>query len=630
MVQSANTSLVVSDLNFVGIKTNLQKFLQQQQEFKDYNFAGSTINQILSILAYNTYYMGVYENMVSNECFLDTATLRDSVVSNAKAVGYVPRSAKAAEAEVLIFVLPIDAPDEIIVPKYTRFQSQLDGVKYTWTTDEDVTIVNTNGTYNKILKILEGEVLTYTFTYDGSTNSFELPNPNTDTDSLVVKVKANADTTDVITFTQVEDITHLSGDSNVYFIQENSAGNYEVYFGDGVLGKSLQIGNVVSITCRVCSGTIVNDVNSFTPAGYIGYNKVLPTTYYQASAIRTFTVAANGQEKEDIESIRFNAPKYYDRQNRLVVADDYRSYVLANFGNLAAVNAWGGEKNVPPIYGKVFLSIKPDAGYSLNNVQKDAILNDLVSKNTLSIDPIIIDPVFTFINLTINVNYNPDLTSLSPDGLYSNISSAVASYESNNLGLFEQAFYRSKFNTVIDNVDNSFVSSDVSFLLEKRFAPVTYSILSYEISFSESLYHPYDGFLGCMSSEGFTVVGNPNVCYFDDDGFGKVRMYYFTSTNSKFYVNSNIGTINYATGIIQINSIAFAGVQNTTLNELRIFVTPGLSSYTPTNNEIVLFSYPKVQITDVKLNAVTKAGTPTVQGNISPLMTTGILNTVVI
>jgi hypothetical protein len=622
------TSLQITDLNLASIENSIKEFLKDTPEFSGYNFEGSVMSRIVKILAYNTYHQAYLTNMIGNESYLDTALIRQNIVSRAKAIGYTPRSMTAATASLTLTFLPDDSPDSIFIPKYTAFRSTLDGVIYNFLTLQDNYVQNFSGSYIKTISVYEGQSYTYNYTYDSDQVVYEIPDPKVDTSKLKVYIKENSATSDRTEYKLVDDITEINSESDVYFLQENSKGNYEIYFGDGILGKELETGNIVQIEALICNGPLANDIGAFTAVGYSGYNKSNYAITYGA------TISANGrssegQDRETETSIKFSAPKNYEMQKRSVVEDDYKNYLMSKYSDIQSISVWGGEKNDPPIYGKVIISIKPSSGYVISNYRKSQIIADLKGRNVQSIDPLIIDPIFTYVNIRSDVEYNSTLTSKTKEELFGDISETIIDFESETLSKFQNSFRFSKLSTAIDATDTSISSNNTEILYEKRFTPIYDTTITYKLQFNIPLYNPYDGYLGCLTSTQFKLANTgANFCYLDDDGLGNVRIYYLQN-NDKVYVNRTAGTIDYDTGKILLTSFRFTDLA-TSQTEFRIFVQGNSSTYTPIRNEILLLSFPVIQLFDIIQNTVVFSSTIDVLGNTSPLQTNAVLTSVVI
>ena len=614
---TANTQLQVSEISYDTILSNLKTFLKNKTEFADYDFDGSTISYVLKTLAYDTYMKSFYVNMAVNESYLDTAQIRANVISNAKKLGYVPVSARSATTQLSLSFSPGDTPSQIVIPQYTKFKGVKNGVTYFFVTKNEYSIIPAGGVYSKTIDVYEGTVISQTFTYSSSQTFYELLNGNVDSTSIVVAVKPNSVSTSQTIYTEADDITELTSSSEVFFLQENSSERYEIYFGNGVLGKALSDGNIITVTYIVTRGTEGNDVQGLTNVSYSGYNVDTPTTQYVPATINQSEKTHSGTIPESLDSIKFNAPRYYTVQNRLVTINDYISYALKNYSFIEAINAWGGDTHVPPVYGKVILSIKPTGGYVLSQARKDVIIADMEKRSVMSIEPIIIDPIFVYINPIIDITYDSFQTTLSPESLFSKIQTTVANFETSNLSIFDRSFRYSQFIKAIDNTDTSILSNETEINLEKRISPILNSTISYVLRFDAALRNLYAGYLGCVTSTGFKINTNSNTLFLDDDGNGKIRTYYL-SGQSKVYVNSNAGTINYLTGEIKLTSFHFTSVVG---DELRVIVQPDKKNFTPLRNQIVLLSNPLLSLFNIRANQITKSGILDVNGNLSPVST---------
>lgn len=614
----------VSGLNLEQIKTSIKNYLKSQPEFLDYDFEGSVISTLLNVLAYNTYYNSYYINMISNEAYLDTALIRENVISNAKKIGYVPKSAKSAVASLFLTFNPPDYPDEIVIPKYSKFTASLDGVNYNLVTIKDYSVTSNETVYSASVTVVEGYSYTYSFVYYGQ-KFLTIPDSNIDVDYIRVFVQQNETVTDRNEYFRVNDLTQIKSDSLAYFIQEGRAGKWEIYFGDGILGKKLILGNVIKVEALVTSGSVVNGIRSIS-AGAIAYNKSNVASTY-TPLITMLSDLNGGEEIEDIERIRFSAPRQFSMQNRTVTATDYRNYILTNYADVESISSWGGEDNDPPAYGKVILSLKPKRGFVFSTVRKDKILTNIRSQNVLAIDPIIVDPSFTFVNINSTVYYNSNNTTLSETDIFTKISTAIQLYENTNLSVFNKSFHKSKFQTLIDSIDSSIVSNTTTFTLEKRFVPFFFSTFNYSVNYSSELFHPYDGYLGTLSSSGFKLsnLDQSRKYFLDDDGRGKLRIFY-TLEAEKIYVNSDVGTIDYS-GKINLINFNFSEIVG---DEFKLYVSVITDTYIPTKNEILLLSFPKITVFDIKRNSNVLTSTVNVEGDLSPIKTNSILNTVIV
>ena len=499
--------LNVSELDFDTIKENLKSFLQQQSEFTDYDFEGSGLNVLLDILAYNTHYNAYYLNMVANEAFIDSAVLRDSVVSHAKLLGYTPYSRSAASATITLTVESgSNTAAELTIPRGYNFQSNLiDDVSYNFVVLEETTVTKSNTQFVfENLTIHEGNFVTYSFTHSQSTNPkafFTLPDENIDTTTLSVSVRPSASNTDIATYTDVTEVLDVSATSEVYFLQESRLG-YQIYFGDDVIGKKLPDGAIVTVTYLVTSGTAANKANDFVPTQTLdGFDDF---------TVDIVTVAAGGAEKESVDNIKFSAPLQYTTQNRLVTVKDYEAYILQNYPSVDSISVWGGEDNIPPVYGKVFVSLKPRTNYYLSLTEKQRVIDEIIKpKSMLSVKTEILDPEYLYLIVNNKVKYDSRKTTSSETTLKTAIRNAVIGYKTTNLDKFSSIFILSKFQDTIDSVDNSILGSETVIRLQKRFEPTLSVSKTYEIAFNAPLHR---GTISnkLLSSE-FTVYDATNV-----------------------------------------------------------------------------------------------------------------------
>ena len=490
---SANTNIQVTNLDFQAIKDSLTTAIQNSkdsngnQAFKDYNFEGSGLSILLDILAYNTQYNAYYLNMVANEMFLDSAIQRSSVVSHAKLLNYIPKSAIAPTATVNVVFTNVNAPS-LTLPAYSTFSSTaINGVNYTFVNPDTYTVnvVNNTATFQNV-QIKQGVYATYNFTVNSTTNptyTFEIPDASIDTTTIQVLVQSSSSNASITAFTPASSYLTLDGSTPVYFLQEALNGNYQIYFGDGVLGQQLSDGNIVIVSYLSTEGTSGAGANSF----------VLMQTVngYSPSVVNSITPATSGADKETIDSIKFQAPKSFAAQGRAVTKNDYITAIQQNNLGYAfdAVNVWGGEENNPPIYGQVFISIKPTGSYTLTNSQKQQIISQVLNPiSVLTVTPTIVDPDYTYILNSISVVYDPTQTIATASSLQIAIISAVKSWATKNLNTFNSSLNYYSLGTAIQSVDSSIVNfncDDVQ--LQKRFFPNLTLTKNYTLNFNTPL-----------------------------------------------------------------------------------------------------------------------------------------------
>jgi hypothetical protein len=481
----ANNNTQIADLDFVSIKENLTNFLKSQDTFKDYNFSGSGLSVLLDILAYNTQYNSYYLNMVANEMFMDTALQRSSVVSHAKELGYVPKTAIAPSAVVNVSASGV-AGTLATLPKYTAFISELiDNVHYNFVTmDAHTASVSPDGeVLFENLTIKQGIPVKQTFTLDVTTNPtalFKLTNPNIDSTTIEVVVYENPSVNFSETYVLSDDYINLNSESRVYFLQEGTDGNYEIYFGDGILGKQLSNGSRVIVNYLTTSGTASIGANNFS----------ITTNLGTAAFVDAISASVNGGDKEGIDSIRYQATKAFSSQRRAVTKEDYITAVQQNRLGFSfdAVSAWGGQENDPPVYGQVFVSIKPKGAYSLSEIQKKRIVEEVLKPvSMMSIIPTIVDPDYTYIKINTNVYYDPKKTTLTDNQIRLEVSNAVTGFASSTLNTFNSTFLLSDLMETIKSVDSSILTNEISIQVQKKFYPNLVTGSTYKLYYGTPL-----------------------------------------------------------------------------------------------------------------------------------------------
>jgi hypothetical protein len=587
--------LRVTELDFDNIKTNLKTFLKAQEEFKDYDFEGSGMSVLLDTLAYNTHYLGFNANMLANEMFLDSASLRSSVVSHAKTLGYETTSVRAPVATINV-TLSTDSNTKTMSAG-TAFSTTVDGTDYQFVTIADVTASNTGSAVPfESVKIYEGTYVTTRYTVDTSDvdQSFTLNNPNSDTSTLTVKVQTSAADTTTTTYTKATDITQLSSDSTVYYLQEVDGGKFEVYFGDGTVSKSLSDGNIVILQYVVTNKSLANGAQTFTSPSSI--DSVTSIT------VTTESSATGGSEAESIDSIKLQAPLDYSSQGRAVTVDDYKSYTKKLFPNTQAVSVWGGEDgsydtstgvSSNPEYGKVFISIKSTTGENLTTVQKSNLVKAFAPYKVASVTPVIVDPEITYLILNVTFNYDSTATTSTKDELASLIATTISNYNTSDLQEFNSSFRHSKLTGLIDDTDSSILNNTTTVTMGKFFTPVA-SSTSYTISFGNAFYNPYSGYNtnqgGILASTGFYLDNDTTTEYFfDDDGSGNLRIYSLAS-GVRTYLNSSAGTVDYTNGTISTTSLFISAISNVdgeSSTKIRITAIPKSNDVVPVRNQIL-------------------------------------------
>lgn len=554
-----NRKIQTTELDFDLIKSNLKTFLQGQTEFSDYNFEGSGLSILLDILAMNTHYNALYTNLAINESFIDSASKRSSVVSKAYELGYTPRSSTAATATISIVMINnlIGAPATITIPARSEFTTVVDNTTYSFYTLEDVTGVKNGNQYvidNVVIR--EGVPLTYTYQYTQGLQII-VPNTKVDRSTIRVSVQENINSTNREIFSESTTILNVGPSSPVYFLKELEDQTYQLEFGDGNLGKALEPGNIITVEYFVCNESEPNGATSFSYTGSISGTAV----YVVATA-----AAADGSAPEDIESIRWNAPKAYTAQNRCVTVEDYKSTIMSLYSPARSVNVWGGEDNVPPVYGKVFVSIIPESNDILTDSEKNYILTNIINpRKPLTVTPVIVDP--TYLNLVLNVTfyYNQQQTTRSVGDIQTLVRQVIQDYNGQTLNEFGSMFKYSKLVGQIDSAETSITGNIVTLKIKRDVTPIYNVAAEYSVNIDNPIYEAPAADESILST-GFIPIDTTETCYIDDspngDGTGTLRMFYIVSNNVKVIVK-NIGTVKYSDGIINITDLNITSLVNT-------------------------------------------------------------------
>ena len=572
---SANTYLRVTEVDFADIKTNLKNYLRSQTQFNDYDFDGSNMSTLLDVLSYNTHYNAFYTNMLANEMFLDTAQQRDSVVSRAKELGYLTRSARGSSANVSItFAGVASNVSEFELPKNTSFTTSISNRTFTFVTPESNIIRNVGGAFTKAITITEGTPVTHEFTVSTATPvKYIIPNENVDTRSIKVTVKKSSTSSVTTIYTRATNIREVNNQSTVYYLQETHDKQYEILFGTGSLGKPVEDGNIVQVEYRVCHGTQTNGANTFS------IDSISITPSYSGATLAVNSVARGGVEIESIDSIKFNAPRNFKIQNRAVVAKDFERIILNENTNLSSVVAFGGEEAVPAVHGKVFIAIKPQGELIPTATLKDEIKNSIKDRTMLGIDPVIIDPTYLYVIPTITTYYDTLKSNVATSAIQALIRNSIVSYSTNNLEQFGQKLRYSRFVRELDNTDEAVLNNEAEFQMQKRFVPSTTSATLVELEFHNSVK------VSSISSTSFTF--NNFTAQLDDDGLGNIRIFRFNTDKEKVFIDATAGTIDYTTGKLSMSSFlvsAFDGI------EIKVNADPVNKDIVPVREQIIIIS----------------------------------------
>ncbi len=576
-----------SNLDFDQVKTTLRNYIQSNSNFTDYDFEGSNLSTIMDVLAYNTYITSYNANMVTNEVFIDSATLRENVVSLARNIGYLPRSRKAAQATISFFVdcsTVTPTPSNIILKKgpVAASQGSFGGSSYVFSILEDITVPVVNGiaTFNEIT-VYEGTVLTSNFTNNSRNvnQKFILPNTGVDTGLLYVTVEPNANTlstTEKYNYSLQDSLLDIKSDSQVFYLQEVDDEQYEIFFGDGIFGKKLDDGNFITVDYIVTTGSDANGVTQFDFSGRIvhlvagaGQGRTETPITQGISLLSTNIKATGGESIESVESVKKFAPRIYASQNRALTANDYETLIPARiYPETESISVFGGEDLIPPQYGKVFISIKPRSGDFLPNLIKDNIKTKLKKYAVAGIVPEILDLKYLYIEVASNIYYN---ANLAPNGsaVTSIVQTNATRYaDSTELNKYGARFKYSKFLNLIDNSHDSITSNITTLQMRRDLRVALNAWAEYSIGFGNEFHIKSMSGYNIKSSP-FKVQGLTQTCYISDlpntDRItGSLFLFTLSSptSTSPSILRRNIGTINYQKGIITINPIVIqAGKQ---------------------------------------------------------------------
>ena len=586
------TKLQVTELDFDDIKANLKTYMKNQTEFSDYNFEGSALSTLIDLLAYNTHYLGMNANMALNEAYLDTATIRSSVVSHAKTLGYTPRSARAPVAYLNV-TINNSSLLSATVAKGTKFTTTVDGDQYAFVVNDAVTTTPVNGVLRfSNLPVYEGTLVTAKYTVDSSNieKQYLLTDNRADTTTLRVSVQNSAADLTTTTYTLATDISQVTATSNVYFLQEVDGGKFEVYFGDNVVGKAPTDGNIIILEYIVTNKGSANGAKVFAGTSVAGETNI---------TIATASAAVGGAEPETIQSIKYNAPLDFASQGRAVTTDDYKVIIPKVYADTQAIQVWGGEDNDPPIYGQVFVSIKTTSGINLTQAQKDTIAASLDRYNIASVRPTIVDPEIVKIKLNTSFKFNSNQTTKTSSSLETLIRTTISNYNASDLEKFDGIFRFSKLSRLIDATDPSILSNITTVRMQKTFTPTLNAATKYELKFSNQLYHPHAGHNSAMggitSSTGFNISGQSGEFFMDDDGNGNVRAYSLVGGTTRTYLDTSIGSINYTTGLITLDSLNVTASSETA--GITITVIPSSNDIVPVRNQLLEIDLAGLRVT---------------------------------
>lgn len=566
--------IITDELDFDNIKANIKSFLMGQDVLKDYNYEGSALSVLIDCLSYNTHYNSLYTNFVANEMFLDSASKYSSAVSLAKTIGYTPTSYRSAKAVITLTVtLPAnETPASLTLPRGTSFISPVGNLSYNFMTLTDYTVPRSNGVYVfSDVELFEGSYQTRTYIANDATQ-YVIPHKNVDTTTLQVLVRESNNSSVTNVFSYADNMLHVKPTDSVYFMKQREDLFYEAYFGNGYIGKAIDTGNVITLNYLVSSGSVVNGAKIFTYFG--GFR---PEVEY---AVTVTSVAIGGAENESLKSIKFNAPKAYISQNRAVTVSDYETTIYNNFPNIQSVKVWGGQDNIPKVYGKVFVCAKPFGREYLNTDEKNAILEVLNSRKVMTMIPTFVSPDFLRIEVATSVYYNPSIARKTVGQLQTAVQAAIEDY-ANTLNVFESSFRYSALGRKIDSVDASIISNITNLRLRQPVTPQYQSVANYSAYYGNPIFQKANG--GTFYSTRFYESTTPEICVLSDDGIGNINLKSISATGIETKLRT-VGTIDYASGVINISNLNIVGLYD---SEFEFIFYPSSNDIVPVRQFIL-------------------------------------------
>ena len=606
-----SSNINITDLDFEDVESSLKEYLKGQSTLKDYNFEGSNLSVLIDLLAYSAHTSAFNANMVASEMFLDTAQIRKNVVSRAKELGYTPSSRTAAKAK---FDLTVTSPrvggvvpSSLTINRGHEFTTVFDGTSFTFIALDNKTISPDGGTFTfKDLEVFQGKLTTDIYRFDNqiSNQRFALLNSNIDTSTIKINITSN---NTVTAWTKAGDLTGITSSSNVFYVQENDEGLFEVYFGDGVIGAQPKDGDQISISYLVTDDTHANGASTFSMATSISGN---------SDVVFTNTLSASGgKDIETTDQIKFSASKFYTSQNRLVTVQDYKAKLQELYPGADSIAVWGGEDNDPVQYGKVFVALKPSQySNNLTTAEKTDLKNNLSKLSVLTVRPEIVDAEILQILITTNFKYDPTKTSQTKSALETLVRASIISYDNNQLSGFDTLFRHSQLTGQIDNTETSILSNITNIKLRKNYtAVVDGTKSSIKLDFGNAIYNPHSGHNadagGVLESTGFFISGDAKNYFFDDDGKGNVRRYSLDGS-TRVYADNTAGTITYSTGVVSINTLTYSSTSNTDTS-IDFTITPSSNDIISTRNQLLDITADQITVTgtaDTVASGETSAG----------------------
>ena len=601
------TNLNVTELDFDQIKDNLKNYLKQQTEFNDYNFEGSGLSTLLDVLAYNTHYNAVAAHYSLNEAFLDSAQIRGNVVTRAKLLGYVPRSVLAPRASIKLTVdnsAGPSFPTTLTLPRGTKLTTTVQGETYQYVVVNSQTVTGTatqqfvfedvaiaEGTYKSLLYRVDNDI---------ESQKFQITDTDVDTSTLRVRVQENEEALTYDVYSRFESLLNVDAASQIHYVQENTNGKYEVYFGDGVVGKKPINNNIVTLDYIYTHGDESNGASTFNLSSTLG--GLVNASY----TVVTVTPSAGGSDRESIESIRFNAPLTFTAQNRAVTSDDYRAIILKSFSNVSSISTWGGEDNDPVDFGKVYVAVKPLTAATLTPAEKLTIKDTVLKgKNIVSITPEIVDPNFTNLELDVFFKYNPNLTDRTNVELQGVVRDTISDYNFNNLNKFDGVFRYSQILKAIDNSDRSILNSTIRpYMFQTISAKTTRDLNNFNLTYASGIFESGSEKEFILNSTAFKIGGVDH--YLGDKvvtgSSNRTVIVYKIVEGVNITVINNAGSIESATGRVIINNFAVDTDTN-----IKVTVIPNSLDIAPKRDQLLNIDQTYVSIS-AEVDTISTAG----------------------
>jgi hypothetical protein len=583
-----------TNLDFDQIRTQIKDYLRANSNFTDFDFEGSNFSVLIDTLAYNTYITAFNSNMVVNESFLDSATLRENVVSLARNIGYVPRSRSASKANLTLNIQATTSSPTVTLEQGLVCVGSVDNSNYIFSIPENITTTVTSNTATfSGINVYQGTLLRNTFVVDGSLDQrFILNNSFIDTSTIVVKV-------DEKEYSRVDNILNINSTSEIYLIQEVQDEKYELLFGDGYFGKKLQNGAVITVTYIITDGIEGNGASNFAFSGRLLDSLDVPIAASSVT-VTTNTSSSNGGDIESVESIKYYAPRLYSSQYRAVTSRDYEAIVQSIYPNTESVSVVGGEELDPPQYGNVIISIKPKNGDYVSDFDKETILSKLKNYSLSGINQQIIDLKVLYVEVDSAVYYNPSQSS-TPNSLKTSITNTLNTFATSNINKFGGRFKYSKLCQTIDNVDDAITSNITRVIIRRNLKALINQSAQYELCYGNSFYYKPEGFN--IKSTGFTLAGRTGTFYFTDvpgtGGKGVISVVRDSTTDDKYIVEiKSAGTIDYTKGEIILNTLNITSTVNpNNIVEIQAY---------PQSNDVIGLKdlYLSLSVSDSKINMI--------------------------